>query len=93
MNLKKYNALTERDREIFDQAAADVMVWTDLEMSVSHKKEREDILSKGGKVYDLSPAERGLYQKSAYEMWPELRKASGPVGNKLADILEKYRER
>jgi TRAP-type C4-dicarboxylate transport system substrate-binding protein len=93
MNLKKYNALTETDRAIFDMAADELMTWTDLEMTVSHKREREDILSKGGKVYDLTPAQRDKYQKSAYEMWPELRKASGPVGNKLCDILEKYRER
>ncbi|MFH1491212.1 MAG: hypothetical protein ABII06_20075, partial [Pseudomonadota bacterium] len=80
-------------QEIFNEAAEEVMIWTDLEMMSSHGKEREDILSKGAKVYDLTPEEKGLYLKSSYEMWPEVRKASGPIGNKLCDILEKFREK
>ena len=56
-------------------------------------KERKDILSKGGKVYDLTDEEKRIYTKSTYEMWPEVRKAGGPIGNQLADILEKYREK
>lgn len=93
MNLKKWNALTKTDQEIFNRTADEVMTWANLEMASGEMKERQDILSKGGKVYDLTPEEKKVYSKSAYEMWPEVRKAGGPIGNKLCDILENFREK
>ncbi|MBW1804052.1 MAG: TRAP transporter substrate-binding protein DctP [Deltaproteobacteria bacterium] len=93
MNLKKWNALTEADQAIFNKTADEVLAWAYMEMMSSHDRERGDILSKGGKVYDLTPAERSVYLKSSYEMWPEVRKVSGPIGNELCDILEKFREK
>jgi TRAP-type C4-dicarboxylate transport system substrate-binding protein len=91
MNLKKWKALTQKDQEIFNKTADEVMTWANLEMASGEMKERQDIISKGGKVYDLTSEEKRIYTKSTYEMWPEVRKAGGPIGNKLADILEKYK--
>ena len=91
MNLKKWKALTPKDQEIFNKTAKQVMTWANLEMASGEMKERQDILSKGGKVYDLTDEERKVYTNSTYEMWADVRKASGPIGNKLCDILEKYR--
>jgi len=93
MNLKKWNALTESDQEIFNRTTDELRIWSYLEMLTSLDREREDIISKGGKVYDLNPEEKSRYLKSAYEMWPEVRKVSGPIGNELCDILENFREK
>jgi TRAP-type C4-dicarboxylate transport system substrate-binding protein len=69
------------------------MTWANLEMASGEMKERQDIISKGGKVHDLSSEEQRIYTKSTYEMWAEVRKAAGPIGNQSADILEQYRKK
>ena len=93
MNLKKWKALNKEDQEIFNRTAEQVMTWANLEMGSAVIKERDEILSKGGKVYDLTTAEKKVYTKSTYEIWPEIRKIGGPVGNKLCDIMERFREK
>lgn len=93
MNLDKWKALTKTDQEIFNKAAEEVLIWTSLETLISHDNAREMAISKGAKVYDLNPAENRLYSESSYEIWPEVRKVSGPIGNELCDIMENYREK
>jgi len=93
MTLKKWNELTQEDRKIFNQVSEEVAEWCLPEILKSQEKERAEIISKGGKVYDLTPAEKSSYLDDCYALWPEVRKASGPIGNKFADILEDYRDR
>jgi hypothetical protein len=54
---------------------------------------RGAVIKSGGKIYDLKKPEQQAYLKQAYQVWPEVRKASGPLGNQLIDVLEKYREK
>jgi C4-dicarboxylate-binding protein DctP len=93
MTLKKWNAMTEEDQKIFNQVAEEVAEWSYPEIMKSQAHERDEIISKGGKVYDMTPAEKSSYLEKCYALWPEVRKASGPIGNKFADILEDYRDR
>jgi len=93
MNLNKWNALTEADKEIFRQVGKEMNIYSNKVIREENEMVRKDILSKGGKIYDLTPEERSLYIKDCYALWPEVRKMSGPLGNKLADILENLRVR
>ena len=91
MNLGKWNALTETDKEIFRQVGEEMNIYADKVIREENENVRKGILSKGGKIYDLTPEERSRFLKDCYALWPEVRKMSGPLGNKLADILENFR--
>ena len=92
MNLKSWNALTKEDQGIFNEAASKLKPWMDAEMISIRDSYREAIISKGAKVYDLTPEEKSPYLRDAFAQWPEVRKVSGPFGNELADILMKFRD-
>lgn len=93
MNLKKYESLSPADRKIFDEAAAETLLWNKPQTLDYEKEVRNAVIKSGGKIYDLKKPEQQAYLKQAYEVWPEVRKASGPLGNQLIDVLEKYREK
>ena len=93
MNLKKWNTLTEADKDIFKQVGGEMNIYSNKVIRAENERVRGDIRSKGGKIYDLTPRERSLFIKDCYALWPEVRKMSGPLGNKLADILEDFRAR
>lgn len=92
MNLKKWNAMTESDRAVFQRALEDVKVWT----VQASKKELETLkagmISKGAKIHYTTPEEDRAYLKDALALWPEVRQLSGPIGNEFIDILEKFRQ-
>jgi TRAP-type C4-dicarboxylate transport system substrate-binding protein len=89
-NLKKWNALTERDKEIFEKTIDECQKWNIAETIKYYGFIKKDIQTKGAKVYDLTPEERNAYLKDCIALWPEIRKAAGKDGQKLADILEKF---
>jgi C4-dicarboxylate-binding protein DctP len=93
MNQKKYEGLTPSDRKIFDEIAVETVLWNKPETIAYEKEVRDAAVKSGAKVYDLTQAEQKAYLKYAYEVWPEVRKISGPLGNQLMDILEKFREK
>ena len=93
MNLKKWNALTKTDQDIFNKAINELRPWHNENMKKEFASIRENLVSKGVKIYDLTPAEKAAYLKDPFAQWPEVREVSGPLGNELADILMKYREK
>jgi TRAP-type transport system periplasmic protein len=92
MNLQKWNGLTKGDQEIFLQGIKEVKPWNYTETVKYYEDVKKDILSKGGKIYRLTPEEKGLYLKDAFSLWPEVRTISGPVGNQFMDILQKFKD-
>ena len=54
---------------------------------------KKDLLGKGAKIHELTPAERSAYLKDAYSLYPEVEKVSGPIGKKFMDALEKFRDK
>ncbi|OGP60322.1 MAG: hypothetical protein A2162_10905 [Deltaproteobacteria bacterium RBG_13_52_11b] len=92
MNLDKWKALTNTDRDIFQQAIKDAKPWNYQETLKYYENVKKDILAKGGKIYQLTSAEKNLYLKDSFGLWPEARKISGPIGNKFMDILQKYKD-
>ena len=93
LNLKKWDALTDEDKAIFNQVAEESRPWSDEKMNTSYQREREETLAKGVDLYDLTPEEKSAYLESCYALWPELRKVASPTGNEMLDILEKYRDK
>jgi len=93
MNLKKWRALTDEDRGIFLQGIRDIKPWTYRETLKYYDFLKKDIISKGGKIYKLSPEEKALYLKDAHALYPEVRKIAGTIVNMFIDILEPYRDR
>ncbi|MFC1867308.1 TRAP transporter substrate-binding protein [Thermodesulfobacteriota bacterium] len=93
MNLKKWNTLTKTDQEIFKQVGKEMNIWANKVMREINGKVKKGIIDKGGKTYALTPEQKSRYIKDCYALWPEIRKNSGPLGNKLADILENLRAR
>lgn len=91
MNLKKWESLTKEDQAIFDKAIAYLRPWHDQNQKKEFAEIREDLKSKGVKIYDLTAAEMAEYLKEPFAQWSEVRKESGPLGNELADILMNYR--
>jgi TRAP-type C4-dicarboxylate transport system substrate-binding protein len=92
MNLKKWQALTKGDQEIFTKAVNEVKPWHYAENLKHNDALKKDMISKGAKIHYMTPEEKALYLKDAFGLWPEVRKISGPMGNKFADILEKFRD-
>ncbi len=41
----------------------------------------------------MTAEEKSLYLQDAFAVYPEVRKVSGPIGNKFIDILEPYRDK
>ncbi len=92
MNLEKWKALTQTDRDIFQQAIKDAKVWNYKETLKYYEELKKDILSKGGKIYHLTSEEKSRYLKDAFSLYPEVKKVSGPVGNKFIEILQKFKD-
>jgi TRAP-type C4-dicarboxylate transport system substrate-binding protein len=93
MNLKKWETLTKEDQAIFNAAIKEVKPWTFHETVKYYDELKKDLLSKGTKIYQLTPEEKSLYLKDAYSLYPEVRKISGTIGNKFIDIMEKFRDK
>jgi TRAP-type C4-dicarboxylate transport system substrate-binding protein len=92
MNLKKWNELTDEDRQVFLDALEEIKPWTYDETLKYYEKIKQDVLAKGGKIHTLTPEEKSLYLKDSLAVWPKVREESGPIGNKFADILENFRD-
>jgi len=90
MNLKKWNSLTKEDQDIFNKTVDECQKWNITETIKHYGFIKKDIVKKGGKVYDLTPQERDAYLKGCFALWPQIKKAAGKDGKKLADILEKF---
>ena len=93
MNLKKWNALTEEDQEIFNNAIDYLRPLHDKNLKKEFAEIRAKMESKGVKIYDLTKAEMAEYLKEPFAQWPEVRKVSGPLGNELIDIMMQTRWR
>jgi len=93
MNLRKWKSLTKEDQKIFTSTVNEVKGWNYTETLKYYDKLKRDMVSKGAKIYHLKPAEKSLYLKDAFALWPEVRKISGPIGNKFVDILENFRDK
>lgn len=92
MNLKKWNALTKTDQDIFNQAVKEVKPWNYHETLKYYEELKKDMISKGAKIYYLTPGEKSLYLKDSFSLWPEVMKVSGPIGNKFMDILKAFKD-
>ncbi len=92
MNLKKWNALTQTDQGIFNQAVKEVKPWNYHETLKYYEVIKKDMISKGAKLYYLTPEEKSLYLKDAFSLYPELEKISGPIGNKFINILKAFKD-
>jgi TRAP-type C4-dicarboxylate transport system substrate-binding protein len=92
MNLKKWNALSKTDQEIFNAAVQEIKPWNYYETLKYYDYLKKDMISKGAQIYYLTPEEKNLYLKDAFALWPELRKISGPIGNKFMDILKNFKD-
>ena len=93
MNLGKWKTLSKTDQEILSQAVEEVKPWTYRETVKHYEELKKDIVSKGGKIHISTAEEKSLFLKDAFALYPEVRKVSGPVGNKFIDILEKFRDK
>jgi len=93
MNLKKWHDLSPEDKKIFEDASDAAAEWS-RENTV---KEDEAIIvqvrKEGATVYKVNDQERAEYLKACYAIWPKIRETSGPLGNQIIDILEKYRRK
>jgi TRAP-type transport system periplasmic protein len=47
--------------------------------------------AQGAKVYTLNAQEKAEFLKATASVWDEVKKASGPYGNQLVDIMGEYR--
>ena len=92
MNLKKWDTLTDADKQVFLDALEEIKPWTFEETKKYYAKIRDEIEAKGGKIHVLTAEEKSAYLKDAFAVWPKVREETGPIGNKFADILEKYRD-
>jgi len=92
MNLKKWNELTDTDREIFQDTIEQIKPWTYIETLKYYDNLKKNIIKKGAKIYALNPEEKSRFLKDAYALYPDVRKASRKIGNKFTDILKPYRD-
>jgi TRAP-type C4-dicarboxylate transport system substrate-binding protein len=90
MNLERWKELSEEDREIFKTAVKEVEPWNHKETLRIVEEIKKDILSKGGKIYELNKEEKTLYMKDIKTLKPEVEKVSGEIGKKFLKILENY---
>ena len=93
MNLKKWNELTPADQEIFNQVRNEIKPWTYSETLKHYERLQKDIIAKKGKIYRLSAVEKSLYLEDAFALYPEVKKVSGPTGNKFIELLAPYRDK
>lgn len=89
-NLKKWNSLTPKDRKIFEKTVDECQKWNITATIKFYDFIKKDVQAKGAKVYNLTPAERNVYLKDCRALWPQIKKAAGENGKKLADILERF---
>lgn len=91
MNLKKWKALSQQDRDIFKAAVAEVEPWNVEQTLKVNVKIKKDVVSKGGEVYALTDAEKQVYIEEANTLWPEVEKVSGAMGKQFMEVLKKYK--
>ena len=88
MNRDKWNQLSEADRSTIREVSAQAM-----RREMDALKLREDTIiadmeKAGAKFHVPSAAEKKRLHDAVRPLWQEVRKAVGPDGVKLADILE-----
>jgi TRAP-type transport system periplasmic protein len=88
VNKAKWNQISEADRATIKQVSDEAMkreveVLATREISII-----EDIAKAGGKFHRPSPEERKRLSDAVQPLWVEVRKAVGPNGVALVDILE-----
>jgi len=93
MNLKKWQELTPEDQKIFNEVRNEIKPWNMTETLKHYEKLKKDILSKGGKIHEMTPEEKNLYLKDAYALYPQVKEVSGTLGNKFIELLEPYRDK
>ena len=76
-----------------EQAIKEIKPWTYQETLKYYEFLKKDIISKGGKIYQITAEEKTRYLKDAYDLYPEVRKIAGSMGNQFVDILESYRDK
>ena len=92
MNLKKWNAMTEADRTVFQRALDEVKVWTVQASKKELETLKTNMASKGAKIYYTTREEDRAYLKDSFALWPEVRQLSGPIGNEFCDILDRFKQ-
>jgi TRAP-type transport system periplasmic protein len=88
VNKAKWNQISEADRAIISQISDQAMK---REVEVLATRENgivEDIAKAGGKFHRPSAEEHKRLSDAVKPLWAEVRKAVGPNGVALADILE-----
>jgi len=93
MNLKKWNTLTKEDQALFNAVVKETKVWNHKETLKYYETIKKDMLSKGAKIYQLTPQEKSAYLKDCYSLYPEVKKVSGEMGAKFMEILEPFRDK
>jgi TRAP-type C4-dicarboxylate transport system substrate-binding protein len=93
MNLKKWKALSKEDQAIFQDAVEAAKPWNYQETLKHYENLKKDMISKGAKIYYLTPEEKSAYLKDAHSLYPQVREVSGPMGDKFMDILEQFRDK
>lgn len=92
MNKDRWNQISEADRKIIRDVSAEAMR---REMEVLKQREVSiigDMEKTGAKFQHISAAERKRLRDAIKPLWQDVRKAMGPEGVKLADILEPMQE-
>jgi len=91
MNLKTFNSLSRKDQEIVLKAGKDAESQNWESTTAFDAKVMDQMKTKGRDVHRLTKGELLPFYTKALPMWDEVRKASGPLGNKLVDVLEEYK--
>ena len=81
------------DQEIFNQVRNEIKPWTYKETLKHYERLQKDIIARGGKIHHLTAEEKSLYLKDAFALYPEVKKVSGPIGNKFIELLAPYRDK
>lgn len=93
MNLKKWNQLTPADQKIFNEVRNEVKPWTYKETLMHYERLKKDVIAKGGKIHEMTAEEKSMYLKDAHALYPDVKKVSGPLGNKFIELLAPYRDK
>jgi TRAP-type C4-dicarboxylate transport system substrate-binding protein len=88
MSREKWNQLSEADRRTIREVSVQAMRREMVALKAREETIIGDMEKAGAKFHTPSPAEKKRLHDAIKPLWQEVRKAMGPDGVKLADILE-----
>lgn len=91
-NPSAWKKISAADREIISEVSKQIGRKAAADLEKSQLAAVKKLESQGAKVLSWDESKKAEFLKATAPVWEEIKKASGPFGSQLVDIMNEYRQ-